>query len=300
MTKVSIIIPAFNAAQTIIASLNSVLAQEINDKFEIIVVDDGSKDQTKAKLETLVQKGKVNYFFKDNGGAASARNYGIKKAKGKFIGFLDADDIFLPGMISKCLAKIENCAFDLVTVNGLLTYLDDKGQKVKTEVLDYDWIKQPPDELFLDFMKKGAIGGPHKALFRREVFQKVGLFDTGLKVYEDLDFWIRVARAGLKWGHISLPLVECYRAAHGSLFTSNKELNQDCRVAVLRKYKAEAVALDPQMKEMFGEQLLNFGKNYLIEYKSYQKALACFWESFLSDFNVKRFFRSGFNYLRPS
>lgn len=297
MARVSIIIPAFNAEKTIKNAIKSIEIQEYND-YEIIVIDDGSTDNTKDIISPLLESGTIQYFSKKNGGASDARNFGIEKARGKFIGFLDADDIFLPGMVSKCFAKIENCSLDLVTVNGLLTYLDDKGQKIKTEFLDYDWVQQAPNDLFLDFMRKGAIGGPHKALFRREVFDKIGIFDTSLKVYEDLDFWIRVARAELTWGHISEPLVECHRATHGTLFTSSQMLNQDCRVAVLRKYKNEAIAQNSQIRKELGEQLYNFGKNYLIDFKCYKKAFHCFFESFLLDPNVSRFFRSGLKFLR--
>lgn len=297
MKNISVIIPAFNAENTIIRSIESIRRKE-SKGCEIVVVDDGSTDNTKSILDPIIEDGTIKYFYKKNGGASSARNYGIEKAQGNYIGFLDADDIFLPGMISKCLAAIQDRSLDLVTVNGFLTYLDENGKKIKTENLDYDWIQQPSNELFLDFMKKGSIGGPHKAIFRREVFIQVGLFDTSLKVYEDLDFWIRVAMADLKWGHISFPLVECYRANHGTLFTSNSEINQDCRVAVLRKYKKAAIAQSLEMKKELGGQLYNFGKNYLVDHNSYKKAFQCFLESFFIDPSLTRYIRSGINYFR--
>jgi len=299
MTKVSIIIPAYNASDCICMAIESILNQKYDESIEIIVVDDGSTDNTKESLTYLIDRDIIKYFYKFNGGASSARNYGIKKANGELIGFLDADDIFLPEMLSYCVPKIVDRNLDLVSVDCYLTHLDDNGEKIRTELLDYGWVRQPSDALFLDFMKRGAIGGPHKALFRREVFKKVGLFDTRLKIYEDLDFWIRVARAQMRWEHIPIPLLECYRAQEGSLFTSSRELNQDCRVMVLNKYKKEAIALDPGMKIILGEQLFNFGKNYLLEHKNYGKALTCFWDSLLTDFQINRFIRSAYHFFRP-
>lgn len=300
MITVSVVIPAYNASEFVSKAIESIVNQDLKNLYhiEIIVVDDGSTDKTAEALKPLINAGTIRYFFKPNGGASSARNYGIEKAKGEFIGFLDADDIFLPGMLATCLNEFMRNQLDLVTVNCFLTHLDNQGRKIRSELLDYGWIKQTPEVLFLSFMTRGAIGGPHKALFRREIFNKVGVFDTSLKVYEDLDFWIRVARANLRWKHIPVPLLECHRAAGGSLFTFSNELNQDCRVAVLRKYRSAAIALDPRMKPVLGDQLLNFGKNYLLEHKKYGKALFCFWESFLIDYNFKRFLRSACNFLR--
>lgn len=300
MKSVSIIIPAYNASRFVFNAIASIANQNLNNLYhlEIIVVDDGSTDKTGEALTSLIDAGTIQYFFKPNGGASAARNYGIEKAQGEFIGFLDADDVFLPGMLATCLNEFMRNELDLVTVNCFLTHLDNQGRKIRSELLDYGWIRQEPEALFLSFMTRGAIGGPHKALFRHDIFNKVGIFDTSLKVYEDLDFWIRVARANLRWQHISVPLLECHRAASGSLFTFSNELNQDCRVAVLRKYKSAAIALDPQMKEVLGDQLLNFGKNYLLEHKKYGKAFSCFWDSFLIDYNFKRFLRSARNFLR--
>lgn len=283
MTKVSVIIPAFNAEQTIMASLDSVLGQGIKDDLEIIVVDDGSQDRTKDKIKLLLNEGKVHYFYKENGGAASARNYGIKKAKGDYIGFLDADDTYLPGMISQCVEELDGNDYDLVSVDNYMVYYEGDDE-VRREVQSYEWIEKPADELFCLFLDVGAIGGVHKAFFRKDLFSRVGLLDTSLPVYEDLDLWVRIAMHGLKWGHIRQPLVEYnHRGTGSSLFTASQKRNLDCRLRVMRRYKEEALQRCPGMKKVYGGNLWNFGRNYLLQYKSYRQGLACLLESMVTD-----------------
>lgn len=288
MTKVSVIIPAYNAEQTIITSLNSVLEQQFDGNFEIIVVEDGSKDRTKDKVDPFVKSGKVHYFFKENGGAASARNLGIEKASGKYIGFLDADDIYLPGMISECVDMLEHGGYDLVSVDNYMVYYENDVE-VRREIQSYEWIEKTPDELACLFLDSGAIGGVHKAFFRRDVFDRVGLLDTSLPVYEDLDLWVRIALKGLKWGHIRKPLVEYnHRGTGSSLFTSSQKRNMDCRLRVMRRYKKEALRRFPQMRKTYGGNLWNFGRNYILLYKSYREGALCLLESLITDPDLNR------------
>lgn len=282
MIEVSIVIPAYNAESFLLQSIESILGQK-TENLEIIVVDDGSKDRTKDKIEPLVQKGVVNYFYKENGGAASARNYGIKRAKGKYIGFLDADDTYLPGMISQCIEALDEEGYDLVSVDNFMVYYEGDVE-VHREVQAYEWIEKPADELFCLFLDVGAIGGVHKAFFRKDLFDRVGLLDTSLPVYEDLDLWVRIAMHGLRWGHIRQPLVEYnHRGTGSSLFTACQKRNLDCRLRVLRRYKQEALQRCPGMKKVYGGNLWNFGRNYLIQYKSYRQGLVCLLESMMTD-----------------
>lgn len=95
---VSVIIPVYNGEKYIDSAINSVLKQDYSN-IEIIVVDDGSFDNTKAVIKTY--KNKVKYFYKKNGGVASARNYGLKVANGEFIAFLDCDDLYTEDKVSK-------------------------------------------------------------------------------------------------------------------------------------------------------------------------------------------------------
>lgn len=296
MSQVSIIIPVYNAEKCILNAINSVLNQKITD-LELIVVDDGSIDNTKRILDPLIKEGKIKYLFKDNGGAASARNFGIQEAIGKYIGFLDADDIYLTGIISECLRTIEEYNYDLVSVDNYMVYFD-KHEVIKKEVQCFAWIDRMHEDNFCKFLKYGAIGGVHKAIFRRNVFERVGILDTTLPVYEDLDLWIRIAKHGLKWGHISKPLLECNR--HGpetSLFTRSKKLNMDCRRQILKRYKKDGLERCPNFRHDYGELFWNLGRSYIIEHKSFREAFVCFWTSIEASPNLKRVVTSLLNFL---
>lgn len=291
MKNVSIIIPSYNAENTILASIQSVTKQG-SEHAEIIIVDDGSKDNTKKIIEPLISNHKIRYFYKENGGAASARNYGITKAEGKYIGFLDADDTYLPGMISQCVEALDTEGYDLVSVDNYMVYYEGDAE-VRREIQSYEWIEKPADELFCLFLDVGAIGGVHKAFFRRDLFDKVGFLDTSLPVYEDLDLWVRIAMHGLKWGHIRQPLVECnHRGTGSSLFTASQKRNMDCRLRVMRRYKQEALQRFPAMKKVYGDNLWNFGRNYVLQYKSYREGLSCLLESMRTDPSMRRLLNS--------
>jgi len=99
MPKVSVIIPTYSYSKYIEKAINSVLAQTYRD-FEIIVVDDGSTDNTRKIIETKY-KDKVRYFYQENKGASAARNKGIKESKGEYLAFLDQDDLFHPLSLEK-------------------------------------------------------------------------------------------------------------------------------------------------------------------------------------------------------
>jgi len=101
MPEVSVVIPAYNAGRTISAALASVFAQTYRD-FEVIVVNDGSTDDTAQRLEEW--SGRLVTICQRNGGPGRARNEGIARARGRLIAFLDADDIWLPRKLERQVA----------------------------------------------------------------------------------------------------------------------------------------------------------------------------------------------------
>ena len=117
MPKVSVIIPTYNYGKYIEKAIDSVLAQTYKD-FEIIVVDDGSTDNTREIIETRY-KDKVRYFYQENKGAPVARNKGIKESMGEYLVFLDADDWLMPmALLSRLeyLKKHFDCGWIIVTI----------------------------------------------------------------------------------------------------------------------------------------------------------------------------------------
>lgn len=138
--KISIIIPAYNIEQYIAATLDSVLAQSYSN-FEVIVVDDGSKDGTGAIIDAYALKDfRVRAIHQANGGVTAARLHGVAEASGDWIGFVDGDDYVEPQMYERLLenalsynAEISHCGYQMVFPNGRIDYYYNTGRLVKQD-----------------------------------------------------------------------------------------------------------------------------------------------------------------------
>ncbi len=180
---VSIIIPAYNAAQTLERAVQSVLSQDYGP-MEIIVVDDGSTDGTVDVVRGYGEK--VRLIQQENRGAGAARNRGVAKARGEYIAFLDADDEYLPGRLRKGIEPM--LADDCVAITHcqcILCYPDEH------RVVDGVRFKQMAlflSELLVDPLYATTPG----VTMRRSVFEKSGGFDESFLTREDHDLWMRV------------------------------------------------------------------------------------------------------------
>jgi glycosyltransferase involved in cell wall biosynthesis len=184
---VSVIIPTFNSGQYIKAALESVFNQTYKN-IEVIVVDDGSTDNTRVVLEAFMKQ--IKYIYKENGGPASARNRGVKEAKGEFIAFLDADDMWLPEKIELQFGVfVKDQRIGLVSCNH--HQIDEKGQ-ILEESKHIHYLSQKV--LFNVLLVKNVVSGGSNAIIKKECFDKVGLFDEHLHGTEDWDMWLRIAK----------------------------------------------------------------------------------------------------------
>ncbi len=187
--RVSVIIPTFNYGHFILDALNSVLKQDFPD-MEIIIVDDGSEDDTKNILNEY--KNAIKYIYQMNSGLSYARNTGIKNSTGEFILFLDADDLLGEQLLKKqvnFLNKNKNISIS-VCKNKLFSAISEKGKPT----VEGKW------KLYHNFLDIHLcylnIAPPHAFMCRRKVIHDIGLFDTSLKACEDWDYWIRAVFAG--------------------------------------------------------------------------------------------------------
>ena len=185
MPKVSVIIPTYNRSNVAKEAISSVLAQTESD-LEVIVVDDGSTDDTCSVVETL-NDDRIIYFYKKNDGPASARNFGQSKAKGEYLAFLDHDDLWPPNYLEVMVSHLENndefgAAYSPITV----VYPD--GRQIKS----YKAHKGKSGWITLDLFKHGFVW-TSAALICREVLENFA-FDESLKrSYEDGDFFLRLS-----------------------------------------------------------------------------------------------------------
>jgi len=195
--SVSVVIPTYNAEEFIQKCLNSVVAQNY-EKYEIIVVDDCSKDQTISIIKSLqIKKLKVFKTKKNSGGPAAPRNLGIAKAKGKYVAFLDQDDVWQKNKLQACMAKIAD-QYDFCYHQ--LKYSNNKI--LKNHNID---ISHKPYSILL---KKGPIPTTSGIICSKKILKKVKGFceSKNLIAGEDYDCWIKIAKAGGKFIFIKKPL----------------------------------------------------------------------------------------------
>lgn len=196
MLSVSTVIPAYNAAGFVGRAIDSALAQGLAQ--QIIVVDDGSTDDTARVVSAYGTQ--VELLRTPNRGVSAARNEAIRRAKGEFVAFLDADDEWLPGKLSVQLALFERHP-EIGTVIADEVHVDAQGEVVRPSFFGTrTFAKELPN-------KSGVVGKPltwlvkesffptSSVVTRRSVLGQAGFFDESLSIVEDRDMWIRLALA---------------------------------------------------------------------------------------------------------
>ena len=181
--KVSVVIPAYNSADYTVETVESVLAQTYRD-FEVVVVDDGSTDRTREALERFGDR--IEYIYKENGGACSARNLGIQRSRGEFIACLDCDDLWLPGHLQQSVAAFEDRP-DLAFVFGPCLLIDAAGRAIGATNYKFDL-----ERAYWDLLLENYVVAP-SVVMRRACLDRVGLFDERIFIPADWDLWLRLA-----------------------------------------------------------------------------------------------------------
>lgn len=188
---VSVVIPCFNARETIERAVKSVRIQNYS-ALEIVIVDDGSTDGTAELLRTLSCDDLRIVELRSREGAANARNRGMKESAGELIAFLDADDEWLAGKLHKQVARlIGEPAANFVTCASLFVPV---GESVRKPLYDGCTPAEGP-EAWKALLLRNFIATP-SVVVRRSAIQRVGTFDRRLPVAEDQDLWIRLALDG--------------------------------------------------------------------------------------------------------
>jgi len=181
--KISIIIPYYKGENYIRETLKSVYDQTYQD-FEVIIVNDGSERSALDLIEKNSDFKNLKIIHQENQGQSSARNNGVKSATGKYILFLDCDDLIDKKFLDK--------THQILSKDNQTRICYTKGKFF--EKTDKEWVLQPFNTF--DFLIENCI--PITALIYKEDFEKVGGFDTQLNYYEDWDFWISLVEIGAK------------------------------------------------------------------------------------------------------
>ena len=185
--EVSVIIPVYNQSKFIDKAIESVLKQSYQD-FEIIVINDGSTDNTESMVQSFIDL-RIRYIFHEkNLGISEARNTGIRNSRGKYIALLDADDEFLPEKLDMQVNLLRNEPSNVGVVCAWSFNIDENGNYISKRCLP-----RKEGNIFEDLLSTNYLSVP-ALLIRRECFEKVGLFDSSLDGQEDWDMWIRIAK----------------------------------------------------------------------------------------------------------
>jgi glycosyltransferase involved in cell wall biosynthesis len=218
--KVSVIIPTYNRANYVTEAINSVLSQTYTN-FEIIVVDDGSTDNTKEALRPYM--GAIRYIYQPNSGPSVARNRGVREATSEFIAFLDSDDVWLPEKLEKQIPLMMD---DSVVLSYSNHIIGDTGTDCFTIIglnsNNKEFILERPLQLLT--RRAGSGISTPSTICRKNVILHVGGFDQRMKIAEDVRMWFRLSMEG-KFAITTQPLTVVRRGSKEHL-TNRRTLNE--------------------------------------------------------------------------
>lgn len=191
---VSVVIPAYNVARYISETLESVFGQTLTD-YEVIVVNDGSLDTEDFEQAIAPYLNRILYLKQENGGASLARNTGLQAARGEFIAFLDADDLWLPAYLDQQMKFIRERGCDLACADA--TFFGDPSSEGKRYMDTLMATAAAVDDVtFLQLVNADRSLITSGVVARREPMMEVGLFDKALRNAQDLDLWLRLSLSG--------------------------------------------------------------------------------------------------------
>lgn len=218
MDLISIIIPAYNAEKYLRETLDSALAQTYPN-YEVIVVDDGSTDGTNDILDEYGTR--IRVAHQANGGSAAACNTGVAVAKGKWVCFLDADDIWLP---NKLVVQAQHGGRYIISHTDSVCFGATLPQEVRRSSFEPLYAGQILDKLMIvNFITKSTV------MMRRDVYNEYGGFDESYEACEDWPFWIKVC-ADHELGYIPEPLVRYRVHAKSKSMKSRRTLPARLRI----------------------------------------------------------------------
>jgi glycosyltransferase involved in cell wall biosynthesis len=248
LPKVSVVVPTHNRAGLLPTAIRSVLNQTFPD-FEIVVVDDGSIDNT-WEVRREFQDTRIRWLRHDvpRGGAA-ARNTGIAHSKGEFIAFLDDDDEWYPEKLARQMEVMVRAPAKVAAIySGYLVVDKDSGRICRRR------IPSARGNLRQKLLEENPIGGTSSMLLKRSCLNKVGMFDETLPSFQDRDLWIRLSRE-YYFDYVEEPLLSYFLHSE-KVWTNLEALTRGLEI-MLDKYGSS-----PAFRRQCGSRYLQFGVRF--------------------------------------
>jgi len=202
--KVSIVIPVYNGSNYLREAIDSALGQTYKN-IEVLVVNDGSKDNGKTEAIAKSHGNKICYFHKENGGVASALNLGIEKMTGKYFSWLSHDDVYYPHKIEQQIAFLSEKRGKNIAVFCDAETIDEDSQIVRKSHINPRYLQNK----YITILSTSINGCT--LLLPKECFERAGLFNETLKTTQDNEMWLRIAKAGYDFLYVPEYLIKSRR-----------------------------------------------------------------------------------------
>jgi glycosyltransferase involved in cell wall biosynthesis len=258
--KVSVITTTYNRAHYVREAIDSALAQTYPN-VEIIVVDDGSTDETQAVLKGYGDK--ISHFYQNNQGLSAARNLGIKNSSGEYLAFLDDDDIWLPEKLELQVAYMEAHP-EVGMVHADMFVLSERSGDSRPRKREFS--RPIPSGYVLPELIQRNFILVCTALVRRSCLDTAGLFDPELRAAEDYNLWLRIARR-FSITYMDRPLAIC--RLHTTNMTRDSLFMQEWHLKALKK----ATGLNTEILHEVGKNIVRFTISFKTAYMFFSQEL---------------------------
>lgn len=257
--KVSIVIPVFNGSDYLKEAINSALSQTYKN-IEIIVINDGSTDNGETEKIAITYGDRIKYYYKPNGGTASALNFAIEKMQGEYFSWLSHDDAYYPEKIYTQIEYLKKQTNKNIVLYSDFAYIDEKFN-----IIQHITLPEYPARMFRPFFIQGGFINGCTLLVPKICFKTCGLFNTTLKTTQDYDLWFKISEK-FEFHHTANYLV--YSRIHA---------NQDTlKLSNIRLVEANLLYVD-FLKKIKKDELKEFSrKNYSGYYVNFSYRMSGF------------------------
>jgi glycosyltransferase involved in cell wall biosynthesis len=274
--EVSVVIPSYNCSEFLPEAVDSVFNQSLQD-LELIVVDDGSTDNTRDVVRKFSSDTRLRYVYQENRGLPGARNRGVAEAHGSFVAVLDGDDTLEKNALELMHSSIKAsnatwCVIDITKFWG--------------RQAEHQQSRIPADELMTailreDFIRRGMF-------FRRDALLRVGMWDEKMKNREDWDLNIRLIQRDEPFVYLPLPLYR-YRWRSGSITTGNvHRVLQYTELLLKKHHKVLADGGNSEAAILYAQNMWSLARRYFYETHDARGAIRCAKESAVYDLDLNR------------